>query len=89
MTVEQYVIDNVPAPQAKPKPVRKARVKKIKVSDALKKAAKEYKAEYLAVFGTKPTLTFDGTWVRITGQSQGIGLKRLKELTTQLKARRG
>lgn len=84
-----YAIESVPAPQAKPKPVRKPRAKKIKVSDAIKNAAKEYKAEYLAVYGIKPSLTFDGTWVRIAGQSQGVGLKRLKEMTTQLRARRG
>lgn len=85
-----YEIDAaVPMPVAAPKPVRKPRVKKIKVSDAIKRAAKEYKAEYFAVYGIKPVLTFDGTWVRIAGQSQGVKLKRLKEMTTQLKTRRG
>lgn len=83
-----FVIEAVPAPVAKPKPQRKARApKRTKVSDALRNAADAYKKAYKGVYGIAPALTYDGTWVRLGGSTQGIGLKRLKELTTQLRFR--
>lgn len=79
-------IESVPMPQVKPRPARKPRSKGPKVSDALRKAAQEYKREYFNAYGRRPVITYDGEWVRIDGGA-GIKLRRLKELTTQLKRR--
>lgn len=65
----------------------KRRKSKPRVSPALRQAANEYKDAYKTVYNVKPELTWDGKWVRIKGQAQGISLRRLKELTTQLRAR--
>lgn len=81
------ITDAVPMPQAKPKPQRQPRVKKVKVSDAIKNAARDYKEAYKAAYGTTPTLTFNGEWIRIEGMTGGVKLLRLKELTRQLKLR--
>lgn len=83
-----FQIEDVAAPVRAPKIVKPKKLKpKIKVSDALRNAAKAYKAAYKHVYHMEPRLTFDGTWVRLPGQKEGISLKRLKELTTQLRAR--
>lgn len=84
-------IENVPMPVKQTKPERKPRKPKlrIKVHAALRNAAREYKQAYRNVYGMLPELTYDGTWIRIAGQTEGIGLKRLKELTRQLHNRRG
>lgn len=86
-----YEVEDVAAPVREPKPAKQARKPKakIKVSEALRNAAKAYKTAYKAAYHMSPTLTFDGTWVRLPGQKEGISLKRLKEMTTQLKARTG
>ena len=65
----------------------KRRKPKPKISAALRSAANEYKDAYHTTYGMKPELTWDGKWVRIKGQAQGVSLRRLKELTTQLRAR--
>lgn len=70
---------NVPMPKR-----RKARPR---VPQALRDAAQDYKDAYKAAYGVKPELTWDGKWIRIKGQAQGVSLRRLKELTTQLRAR--
>lgn len=79
------MIEDIPIPGG----MRKPRKSGPKPSPALRRAAQEYKREYLTTYGMRPTLTFDGTYVRIEGQSAGISLRRLKELTTQLRNRRG
>lgn len=81
-------VKNVPLPR----PVRgsgKPRRKGINVPAPVRRAAAEYKAAYKAVYGIPPTLRWDGVWIRITGQSQGVKLSRLKAMTTQLRARIG
>lgn len=83
------ITNDVPMPVTKPKPERKPRKKKSRVTPALREAAKQYKHAYIAVYGLRPTLTFDGTWIRLQGMAQGVSLKRLKEMTTQLRNRAG
>ncbi len=73
-------IENVPAPSRKPK---------VKISKSIRAAAKAYKEAYKDVYRMNPQLTFDGKWIRIHGQDQGVSLKRLKEMTTQLRNRVG
>ena len=63
--------------------------RKPKVPAVLRAAADAYKQAYKAVYGIPPTLRWDGKWIRITGQSQGVSLSRLKAMTTQLKLRAG
>jgi hypothetical protein len=82
------VASNVPLPR----PVRgsgKPRAKAKKVPVAVREAALAYKQAYKAVYGVPPSLRYDpaGQWIRITGQSQGVKLSRLKAMTTQLRAR--
>lgn len=60
---------------------------KLKVPPAVRAAAAEYKQLYKEVYSVTPTLTYDGTYICIAGQQSGVGLRRLKELTTQLKNR--
>lgn len=61
------------------------------VPAAVRAAAQEYKAAYKSLFGVEPALKWEqaGQWVRIKGQAQGVSVRRLKELTAQLKARKG
>ena len=82
-------ITNVPMPTSKPKPVPKPRNKGAKVSGTIRNAARAYKQIYKSVYGVNPTLTYDGTWIRLQGQREGVSLKRLKEMTTQLHNRQG
>lgn len=83
-----YEVEDVAAPVRAPKIVKPKKVKpKIKVSDALRNAAKAYKEAYKRLYHMEPRLMFDGVWVRLPGQTEGISLKRLKELTTQLNRR--
>jgi hypothetical protein len=65
----------------------KARKKKPRISESLRNAAKAYKQAYIAVYNMRPSMTFDGTWIRLAGTREGISIRRLKELTTQLKNR--
>lgn len=87
-------VENVPMPGRATKPT-KAKTKKVKkdkatkVRDALKRAAEDYKSAYKALYGMAPVLTYDGTWIRIKGESQGFNLQRLKERTAQLRNRKG
>lgn len=78
-------IENIPLPGAiKVERVKLPQKKKTKVTPSLKKAAKEYKQAYVKVYGLTPRLTFDGTWIRLPGNKEGVSIKRLRELTTQL-----
>ena len=70
-------------------PMPKRRKPKSKIPPALKAGAQEYKDAYRAVYGMLPELRWDGKWIRIKGQAQGVNLRRLRELTTQLKLRAG
>lgn len=76
-------IENIPLPRAERAPP-KLRKKTVKVTPSLKKAAKEYKQAYVKVYGLSPRLTFDGKWIRLPGNKEGVSIKRLRELTTQL-----
>lgn len=91
MTYE--IIEGVyPLPVRTPAPalVRKPRAPKgVKVSGSLKKAAREYKQAYREVYTINPKLTYDGKWVRLQGVAEGVSTKRLRELTAQLKNRKG
>ena len=89
MTVNFFPVTNkVAPPTTKSKAQTKLKRKGGgKVSPSLKRAAKEYKEAYRAVYHMNPGLTFDGKWVRIHGQELGVSLKRLKELTVQLRNR--
>ena len=87
----QMEIESVPMPVKQTRPERKPRTNKpkIKVPESLRNAADDYKDAYRSLYGMKPTLTYDGTWVRLTGHTEGITMKRLKELTRQLRNRKG
>lgn len=76
----------MPAPT---KPAKIRQEKKLKVKDSIRQAAKEYKAIYKETYGADIRITFDGTWIRLQGEAQGMTLKRLKERTTQLRNRKG
>lgn len=87
-----YEIEEVDVPRrGKEPPIPKANKRKERRGRlaSLYSAAKEYKQAYKAVYGVLPELTWDGKWVRIKGQPQGVNAKRLKELTRQLKLRAG
>lgn len=62
---------------------------KPKATPRLKKVAQDYKEAYKEIFKVTPVLTYDGTWIRIQGQEGGVSIKRLKELTAQLRNRKG
>lgn len=66
---------------------RKGQPKPIPAS--LRRAADEYKAAYKACYGIPISLKWDGKYVRIMGQTQGVTPSRLKEMTTQLRRRIG
>lgn len=68
-------------------PMPKQRALVPKVTPALRALVKEYKKVYTAVYGIRPTMTFDGTWIRIQGMTAGVTPKRLKEMLNQLRYR--
>ncbi len=69
-----------------PKTRRKGR---LRVPATVRKAADEYKAAYSRMYGVPAGLTWDGVWIRIAGQPEGVSTRRLREMTTQLKRRIG
>lgn len=84
-------VEHIPMPgRNKPTKVKKVKpTKGPKVADALRNAAEDYKAAYKAVYGMAPRLTWDGKWIRLAGEAQGMSLMRLKERTAQLRNRKG
>lgn len=69
-------------------PIPKVRRKaKLRVPATVRRAAEGFKRAYKAVHGVLPELRWDGTWVRITGQTEGVSPRRLREMTTQLARR--
>lgn len=93
MTANAFMIEDdleIPRHRTEPKAAKQPRAKKgIRVSESLKNTVVEYKRAYKALYGLVPHMTYDGTWVRILGSTQGISPKRLKEMTTQLRNRHG
>lgn len=81
------VLDSVPVPQQGTVIRKKAKATSIPAS--LKKSVQAYSDAYLKVYGIRPEVTFDGAFIRIMGQVQGVTKKRLKEMTNQLKWRAG
>lgn len=78
-----FAVEDVPVPRVR---TPKKQTKRI---GHLKDLAKAYKSAYRALYGLVPRVTYDGRWIRLQGESQGVSPKRLKELTRQLKARMG
>lgn len=76
----------MPARVVNIKPPKK-RKEKPKAAANIIKAAREYKEAYKAVYHCDIRLTLQGKWIRIHGQDTGVSLKRLKELTAQLRNR--
>ena len=66
-----------------------ARARKLPVKKPAAQAVHNYLEAYRKVYGVLPEVKFDGQWYRIKGQSLGVNLKRLKEMTTQLEYRSG
>ena len=66
-----------------------AREKKIPVGKPVAQAVHNYREAYRKVYGILPEVKFDGQWYRVKGQTLGVKLKRLKEMTTQLEYRNG
>lgn len=60
-----------------------------KVPHNVRSVALSYKAAYKKVYGINPYVGWDGTWYRLAGASEGVNLRRLKEMTTQLHRRAG
>jgi hypothetical protein len=85
MNAEQTPVINKRQPIPK---ARRARVKR-RVPPAVRAAADAYKAAYKALYGIPASLKWDGTWIRVQGQSEGVTARRLKEMTTQLQRRLG
>ena len=83
ITVEEntpFVIDDV---------VSIARARKLPVKKPAAQAVHNYREAYRKVYGILPEVKFDGQWYRVKGQTLGVNLKRLKEMTTQLEYRNG
>lgn len=65
--------------------------RKKRIPDTVRRAAKEYKEAYHAVYGVRPSLSYspsDG-WITVKGMSGRVNVRRLRELTTQLRRRAG
>lgn len=77
-TIEVY--DNI---------VYKPREKDKAVPKPVVNACEHYSNAHKAVYGIPPQMEWDGTYVRIMGQPQGVTLKRLREMTNQLRWRAG
>lgn len=65
--------------------------KRGKVPQRVREAAQEYKEAYERVYGLRPTVSYAPTtgWFTLLGVTQRVNLKRLKELTAQLRRRIG
>lgn len=63
--------------------------KRDKIPRHIRDAAKKYKDAYAAVYGLRPTVTYEPAtgWFTLLGVSSRVKLKRLKELTAQLRRR--
>jgi hypothetical protein len=85
MSAEQMPTINKRQPIPK---VRRAKAKR-RVPPAVRLAAEAYKAAYKALYGIPASLKWDGVWVRIQGQTEGVTARRLKEMTTQMQRRLG
>ena len=66
-----------------------ARARKLPVQKPAAQAVHNYREAYRKVYGVLPEVKFDGQWYRVKGQTLGVNLKRLKEMTTQLEYRSG
>ena len=66
-----------------------ARARKLPVKKPAAQAIHNYREAYRKVYGILPEVKFDGQWYRIKGQSLGVKLRRLKEMTSQLEYRSG
>lgn len=51
-------------------------------------AMKAYRDAYKRVYGVFVEVTYDGAFIRIAGQGQGVSRKRLTEMTRQLNYRK-
>ena len=60
-----------------------------KVPPVIRAAALAYKDAYKTVYTISPYVGWDGTWFRFAGATEGVNLRRLKEMTTQLIRRAG
>jgi hypothetical protein len=63
------------------------RRKPFKPSKTQQHALDAYREAYKAVYGILPGVSFDGVWCTLRGQPQRVRLRRLRELTTQLRNR--
>ena len=66
-----------------------ARARKLPVKKPAAQAVHNYREAYRKVYGILPEVKFDGQWYRVKGQTAGVKLKRLKEMTAQLEYRNG
>jgi hypothetical protein len=84
-------VDNAIAPPALTDRVRKPRRKKraIMAPRPIRRAMELYSAAYLKVYGVPPEWRWDGVYVRIVGITNGVTLKRVREMTNQLNWRAG
>lgn len=69
-----------------PAPRRKT---KVRVPPAVKTAAEDYKGAYKAMYGVQPSVKWDGTWIRVSGYTEGVNARRLREITASIKRRLG
>lgn len=90
---QAFAIETPPMPgswkKGTVKPPKKVKKNKPTKLSPLQVAANEYKEAYKALYGVDARLTFDGTWIRIKGEPQGMNLARLEERTRQLINRKG
>lgn len=65
--------------------------KRGRVPQRVREIAQEYKDAYAAVYGLRPTVSYEITtgWFTLHGAKERVKLKRLKEMTTQLRRRIG
>jgi hypothetical protein len=61
----------------------------IYIPPGVKTAIQRYKDAYKVVFQIPPEVFYDGTYVRIRGSSEGVTMKRLREMIKQLRWRAG
>ncbi len=62
-------------------------IAKSKKDGPIQRAAHEYKEAYREVYGVYPSMRYQAPYVRIVGQNQGVTLRRLREMTSQLRRR--
>jgi len=72
-----HIRKNVPMPRKPP----------FKPSKGQQGMLDKYREAYKAVYGIVPGISFDGAWVTLRGQPERVRLRRLRELTSQLRNR--